>query len=622
MNYPCFRSLNPLFCSLLLLSGVVLAEDVLVDQKIHISHAIAMHGSPKYAADFKGFEYTSRDAQKGGSLKQGLQGNFDSFNGFIAKGTPADQIGLIYDSLTVASGDEAFTRYGLVAEKIEWPEDRSWVIFHLRQEAKFHDGHSIDANDVVFTFNILVEKGNPLYRSYYRDVEKVTALSTHTVRFDFKTAENKELPLIISELPVLPEHYWETRDFSKSSMDFPLGSGPYRIQSADAGRNIIYQRVEDYWAKDLPVNRGMYNFDTIQLDYYKDGIVVLEALKAKEFDFGLEYISKQWATAYTGPAIEQGLLIKAEPEHENPTGMQCFLMNLRNPLFQDIRVRQAMIYAFDYEWSNKNLFYNAYKRTSNFFSNSELASIGIPEGREKEILSAYQDQLPASVFEQPYTLPVSKGDGNNRDNLRKAVMLLREAGWTVKNNQLVNADGKPFVIEMMIVQPSMERVSNPYAQALKKLGITLVSRHVEVSQYINRMRSFDYDMVAMTIGQSLSPGNEQYDYWHSESADIKGSRNFSGIKNPVVDELVAQIITAPSREELVYRTRALDRVLLNNHYVIPHWHKNSHRIAYWDKFAKPDISPKYDPSYQLGLKTWWVDPLKEASLNKKLKSLK
>lgn len=607
----------------MILSTVWLCDSVHADQlPTTTSHAIAMHGAIKYPADFERFDYTSAEAIKGGSLKKGLQGNFDSLNPFISKGTPGDEIGMIYDTLTVASADEAFTQYGLIAEKIETPADRSWVIFHLRKNARFHDGQAITAEDVVFTFNLLMNQGRPFYKAYYGDVSSVKALDAHRVKFSFKAGTNQELALIVGQLPVLPKHYWSKHDFAESSLDIPLGSGPYKIISADAGRSIVFQRVEDYWGKDLPVNRGMYNFDQIRLDYYKDAVVLLEALKAGQYDFRRENVSKQWATSYNSPALEHGLIKKQLIRHENPTGMQCFLINLRKAKFQDIRVRMALNYAFDFEWANKNLFYGLYHRTQSFFSNSELASSGLPTGRELEILLPYKDQLPASVFNETFTLPASDGSGHNRRNLRKAAQLLKAAGWVVKDNQLVNAQtGEPFTIEMIIISPSMERIVNPYAKALQKLGINMTVKNVEISQYVNRMRAYDYEMVTGGIGQSLSPGNEQMEFWHSSSADIAGSRNYSGVKNPVVDALVALVISAPNREELVHRTRALDRVLLHNHYVVPQFHSKEHRIAYWDKFGQPAVAPKYDPLYDIGLLTWWIDPEKSTALKKARLSL-
>ena len=583
------------------------------EQTIQPTHGIAMHGSPKYPVGFAGFDYTSAEAQKGGRLRLGVQGTFDSLNPYIAKGTPGDHIPLIYDSLTVSSSDEAFSRYGLVAETIELPEDRSWVIYNLRSEARFHDGTPITADDVVFSFNLLMEKGSPFFQSYYGEVKEVEALNPHKVKFTFDNADNRELALIVGELPILPKHYWATKDFAKSSLEIPLGSGPYTISSVEPGRKLVFKRNKDYWGESLAVNRGLYNFDTIRLDYYKDAVVLLEALKAGQFDFRLENSAKQWATGYTGNAIDSGRLIKQQIPHDIPTGMQSFVLNLRNPLFQDIKVRQALNYAFDFEWSNKNLFYNAYTRTQSYFSNSELASKGIPEGREKAILLEYKDQLPASIFTDAFTLPVSGGNGHNRANLRTAMKLLKEAGWQVKNNQLMNAEGQAFKFEIMLAQPTFERVVNPYVKALKKLGIQASVRHVEVSQYINRVRSFNFDAIVGGVGQSLSPGNEQVEFWHSSRVDQAGSRNRSGISHPVVDALVAQVVAAPNREELIYRTRALDRVLLSQHYVIPQWHLSSHRIAYWDKFKQPDVSPKYDPGYQQGLLTWWIDSTKAPS---------
>jgi microcin C transport system substrate-binding protein len=579
---------------------------------VTISHAIAMHGSAKYPSDFQHFDYTSTKAIKGGTLRKGIQGNFDSLNPFISKGTEGDEIGLIYDTLMVSSADEPFTQYGRVAETIETPEDRSWVIFNLRKEARFHDGHPITAEDVVFTFNLLMEKGSPFYRAYYGDVESVAALNDYRVKFTFGDKTNQELALIVGQLPILPKHYWQQRDFSQSSLEIPLGSGPYRIASADPGRSIVYERVNDYWGNNLAVNKGMYNFDHIQLDYYKDSVVLLEALKAGQYDFRLENSSKQWATGYDSPVVENGLIKKQMIEHENPSGMQSFLMNLRKEKFKDIRVRKAIAYAFDFEWSNKNLFYGLYHRSNSFFTNSELASSGLPSGRELEILQPYKDKLPESVFTTEFTLPKSDGKGYNRKNLKIAAALLKEAGWIVKDNQLVNSKtGEPFEIEMIIYSPATVRIVNPYAQTLKKLGITMTVKNIEISQYINRMRVFDYDMVTAVIGQSLSPGNEQREFWHSSSADIEGSRNYSGIKNPVIDDLVDLLISAPDRQELIYRTRALDRVLLNYHYVVPQFYSGVHRIAYWDKFERPSISPKYDAIFNIGLLTWWINPEKQ-----------
>ncbi|MCR8921779.1 extracellular solute-binding protein [Dasania sp. GY-MA-18] len=577
-------------------------------QTIIHSHAIAMHGEAKYPSGFSRFDYSSSLAVKGGELRLGQQGGYDSLNPFIAKGNSAAYLGLIYDTLTVSSKDEAFTQYGLLAESMEYPEDRSWIIFNLHPHATFHDGVAVTADDVVFTFNTLMEKGNPFYQSLYGDVESVVALSNKRVRFNFKNKLNQELALIVGQLAILPKHYWQDKDFASSSLEPPLGSGPYKLDSIDPGRSISYQRVSDYWGKDLAVNAGHYNFDRIIIDYYKDGNVLLEGLKAKQYDFRVEYSSKQWATGYTGEALTKRELIQEEIPHQLPKGMQAFLMNLRKPLFQDMRVRQALGLAFNFEWSNKNLFYNAYTRSQSYFSNSELAATGLPSAAELAILTPYKDQLPSSVFNQPYKAPVSDGDKYNRKNLIRAMHLLKEAGWRVVDNQLVDSNNQPFSFEITLVQPSFERIVNPYIKALKKLGITAHIRHSEVSQYINRLRNFDYDMIVGGFGQSLSPGNEQKEYWHSSTADTPASRNLIGIKNPVIDDLVDLVINAPDRASLVTRTRALDRVLLHNHYVIPQYYIASHRIAYWNKFQRPAISAKYDYGYQNSILTWWLKP--------------
>ncbi|HEY9033176.1 MAG TPA: extracellular solute-binding protein [Pseudomonadales bacterium] len=583
-------------------------------QTVHSGHAIAMHGEPQYPADFTHFAYSNPDAPKGGKLHLAVQGSFDSLNPFIAKGNAADYIGLVYDTLTVKSGDEPFTEYGLLAERIEWPEDRRWVKYTLRRNARFHDGKPVTSHDVKYTFELLMAHGSPGYRSYYAGVTKVETPSAHEVIFHFADSNNRELALIIGELPVLPAHYWQDKNFADSSLVIPPGSGPYRISHVDPGKSLHFSRDENYWGKDLPVNRGMYNFATIAIDYYRDSTVLLEALKAGQYDLRLENVAKQWATGYTGSAIERGQLKTTLIRHNNPTGMQAFVLNLRNPLFQDIRVRKALNYAFDFEWTNSALFHDAYRRSSSFFSNSELASFGLPSAAELKLLEPLRDQLPASVFNQAFALPVTDGSGNNRQQLRMAKQLLSEAGWQVSNGQLVNADGKPFSFEFLLFDPAFERIVNPYISNLKRLGIKASIRKVEMSQYINRMRSFNFDIMVATYPQSLSPGNEQRQYWHSESADIQASRNLGGIRNSAVDQLVEHIIRANSREELVTATHALDRVLLHHWYVIPQWHIDSHRVAYWDKFGRPAIAPRYDPGFNQAIQTWWYDDSKAAAI--------
>jgi len=573
-------------------------------------HGLAMHGDLRYPSDFTHFGYTNPDAPKGGSVRLSAVGSFDSLNPYILKGRKANSLGLVFDTLTESSGDEAFSRYGLVAVSMEVPEDRSWVIFNLRPEARFHDGSPITAEDVAFSLEMLKAKGHPFYRSYFGSVGKTEILGPHRIKFSFAGGENRELPLIVGELPILPKAWWETREFDKTTLEFPLGSGPYRIKQIDPGRSITYERVEDYWAKDLPVNKGRYNFDEIRIDYYRDSTVALEAFKAGEFDFRQENVAKNWATAYNIPTIADGRIIKEEIPHEQGTGMQAFVFNTRRDIFKDARVREALGLLFDFEWTNKNLFYGAYTRSASYFSNTELASSGLPQGEELAILERYRDRLPEELFAQPFTLPTTKGDGNIRPNLRRALRLFKQAGWQLKNKKLIDRDGQPMAFEILLVQPTFERVVLPYKRNLEKLGIDVSVRTVDTSQYKNRLDRFDFDMVVGSFGQSLSPGNEQRDFWGSAVADEKGSRNLIGIRHPVVDELIESVIAAPDRKSLVARTRALDRVLLWQHYVIPNWHIPMHRIVYWNKFDRPETPPRYG----LGFYTWWVDADKAAKL--------
>jgi microcin C transport system substrate-binding protein len=578
------------------------------------SHALAIHGEPKYPADFIRFDYTSANAKKGGVLRLSGRGAFDSLNEYIAKGNPADNLAIIYDTLMVASADEPFTQYGLLADQVEYPEDRSWVIFHLRTEAYFSDGHPISAEDVVFSFNLLLDKGNPIYGFYYQDVESVEALDTHRVKFSFKVSNNRELPLIVGELPVLPKHFWEDKEFDKSSLEIPLGSGPYKIKSVDAGRNITYERNTNYWGINLPVNNGLYNFDIISIDYYRDGNIAIEALKANEYDFRWENSSKSWATAYDIPAIERGQLIQKEIKNKANKGMQAFVFNLRKPMFQDVALRKAISYAFDFEWSNEALFYNIYDRAYSFYSNSDLAATGLPSQYELNLLAPYKDQLPKAVFTEAYKLPKSDGSGHNRPNLRKAKAILDNAGYEVKKNQLYSADGIKINFEILLVSSGFERIVNPFIQNLKKLGIYVDVRLVDSSQYINRKRNFDFDMIVHVFVQSESPGAEQNNFWGSQSAAVEGSGNLVGIKNPAIDGLIKNVVAAGSREQLIVATRALDRVLLHNYYAIPQWYSSSSRIVFWNKFNFPAISPIYDKFYTKAIFSWWYDSEKAAQL--------
>lgn len=590
-----------IFSLCLLLLSFTLAPKTYADA-VTLSHGIAMHGDLKYPPEFTHFDYVNPSAPKAGHITQSALGTFDSFNPFIIKGTDADGLGLMYDTLLSRAQDEPFSLYGLLAKSIELPLDRSWVIFNLHPSARFSDNTPLTAEDVKFTFETLIEKGKPFYRAYYADIKDVEVLSTHRVRFNFVNNKNKELPLIIGEVPILPKHYWEGRDFEKPNLDIPIGSGPYTIESFDAGRSMSYQLNTEYWGHDLPVNQGRHNFNKLTYDYYRDGTVAMEAFKAGEYDFRLENSSKRWATSYSGPMFEDGRVITQALEHQNPTGMQAFVLNTRRAQFSDPLVRQALTIAFDFEWTNKNIFYNAYTRTHSFFSNSEMAATSLPTAEEINILEPIRHQVPAEVFTQIYRAPETDGSGQIYKQLRQAKRLLMKAGWVFKDGKLINAtSGEQLSFEMLLVQPAFERVVSPFIRNLERLGIKASIRLIDVSQYINRMRQYDFDVIVGSFGQSSSPGNEQRNYWHSEGADIEGSRNLIGIKDPAVDYLVEQIIQAPDRESLVLRTRALDRVLQWNHFVIPQYHINKYRVAYWDKFSMPSIRPKYD----LGFDTWW-----------------
>ena len=582
------------------------------DTKVLRLHGLAMHGAPKYGPDFKHFDYADPAAPQGGDVKLAAIGGFDSFNPYILKGEPAAGIGNVYETLLANSGDEAFSEYGLLAEIIEVPEDRSWVAFTLRKEARWHDGRPVTPADVIFSLDILKTKGHPFYRSYFKDMASAEQTGERTVKFTFSGGLNRELPLIAGQLPILPKHWWETRDFEKTSLEPPLGSGPYRIKAFEAGRSIAYERVPDYWGRDIPARRGMYNAATVRYDYYRDGTVALEAFKAGEYDFRMENVAKDWATAYDAPPVREGFIKKVEIGNERPTGMQAFAFNTRRDVFKDRRVRQALMHAFDFEWTNKNLFYGQYVRTRSYFSNSELASVGLPQGEELKILEKYRGRVPDEVFAKEYIPPVGGSDEALRTNLRVALDLLKAAGWVIKDRKLVDGKtGKPFAFEILLAQPTFERVVLPFVRNLERLGIEARVRTVEPAQYRKRSDDFDFDMVVETFGQSLSPGNEQRDFWSTAAAAIPGSRNTIGVKDPVVDELIELVIAAPDRETLIARTRALDRVLLWGHYVIPNWHIRVFRVAHWDKFGRPPVSPKYT----LCVECWWVDQAKAAALD-------
>jgi microcin C transport system substrate-binding protein len=592
----------------LLCSGAALAADV------YRSHGIAMHGDLKYPAGFKHFDYVNPNAPKGGDVKLGAIGGFDTFNGSIVKGRAASGLGLIYDTLMVSSSDEPFSMYGLIAESVEMARDRSWIVFHLNSKARWHDGKPISVEDVIWTFNTLIEKGTPFYRYYYGSVAKVEKTGPRSVKFSFKPGENRELPLIVGQLAVLPKHYWESRDFTVTTLDPPLGSGPYRIKSFEANRQVVYERVKDYWAAMHPVRRGEYNFDTLRFEYFRDATVSREAFKSGAFDYRSESSSKAWATEYDIPAVKNGYLIKRKFKHNRSSGMQGFAFNLRRSLFEDPQVRQALSFAFDFEWSNKTLFYGQYTRTNSYFDNSELASTGLPKGEELKLLEQYRDKLPPQVFQSAYAAPVTDGSGNIRANLRIATKMLREAGWVFdrKDRILKHAKtGQEFRFEVLLVSPLFERVVLPFKKNLERLGIDVRVRTVDSAQYQKRVQKFDYDIIVGSWGQSLSPGNEQRNYWGSDAAARIGSRNLAGLKDPVVDKLIEKLIAAPTRKDLVTNTRALDRVLLWKFLVIPHFHIPFDRVLYWNMFGIPKVIPDSGAN----LFTWWVDPARQKALS-------
>lgn len=604
------RHLILLAAALALLAAPGSAE---AQQKVQRGHGLAMHGDLKYPAGFKHLDYVNPNAPKGGEVRISTVGGFDSFNPFIVGGRGAAGIAQIYDTLMEASADEPFSMYCLLCEAVELPEDRSWVAFYLDPDARWHDGKPVTADDVIWSFNALFEHGAPFYRLYYGNVAKVEKIGTNGVKFTFKPGENRELPLILGQINVFPKHFWQSRDFSKSSLEPPLGSGPYRIKAFEANRFVVYERVKDYWAKDHPMRRGMNNFDILRYEYYRDSTVALEAFKAGRVDFRLENSSKEWATAYDTPAVRSGQIVKREIKHNRPAGMQGFVFNMRRPLFQDPRVRRALNYAFDFEWSNKTLFYGQYTRTDSFFDNSELASSGVPKGAELALLEKYRERLPQEVFDTPYTNPKTDGSGNIRPNLRVANEMLAEAGWKVdpKTHKMTNVEtGAVFRFEILLVQPAFERIVLPFKQNLSRLGIEASVRTVDTAQYQKRIDEFDFDVVVSSWGQSDSPGNEQRDFWGSAAADRPGSRNLAGLKDPAVDALVETVIAARDREALVTATHALDRVLLWKFLVIPNWHIATDRVAYWNMFGMPKVTP--DRGFQFD--AWWVDRATEATV--------
>jgi microcin C transport system substrate-binding protein len=574
--------------------------------------SIAMHGNVKYKEGFHHLDYVNPGAPKGGTLKLAATGSFDSLNPFIIKGSPAAGLTYLgqsnlYDSLMEQSTDEPFSMYGLLAETIERPKDNSWVAFNLRKEAKWADGKPVTAEDVVWTFNELMAKGAPFFKAYYGDVTNVEATSPTRVKFTFGHKDNAELPLILAQLAILPKHYWtaEGRDIGNTTLTPPLGNGPYKISAVTPGRSITYTRDPNYWGKDLPINKGRFNFDTIVTDYYQDDNVSLEAFLGGEYDYRMENTAKLWETNYDAPAVRDGRIIKEKLPHNRPQGMQAFFYNTRRPVFQDIAVRKALAYAFDFEWSNRQFAYGNYKRTDSFFENSELAApSGAPTGQELKILEHYKESIPDDIFTIRYEPPKTDGTGNVRDNLRTAARMLDAAGWKLGTDGIrVNAKGQKLKFEIIDANPMFERWTLPFIANLKRIGVQANFRVLDPAQYQNRMNEYDFDMTVGVIPQSDSPGNEQRDFWASANADIPGTRNYIGVKDKHVDEIIEKIIRAKSREELVAYCRALDRILLAGYYVIPQWHTDHFKVAYWKKLARPEKTSPLTPGVS---DTWFI----------------
>ncbi len=571
--------------------------------------AMGMGYDPKYPPDFDHFDYVNPQAIKGGELVLSGLGSFDSLNPYLLKGIPADGLGeLIFESLLEKSLDEPFTMYGLLADDFTLADDGLSVTFHINPKARFSSGKPVTAADVKYSFDTLMSKAaHPQFRVYYADVESAEVLDRLTVRFNFRQ-RNRELHMIVGEIPIFSPDWAGDKAFDKLDDVKPIASGPYIVDNYDRGKFIRYIRNPDYWAKDLPVRRGMYNFDRITYKYYKDSTIALEAFKAGEFDFFFENYSKRWARSHVGLRYDSGEIIKTELPHQNNAGMQGFAINLRREKFQDVRVRKALDLAYDFEWANDHLFYNQYVRCDSYFSNSELASSGLPQGKELELLNQFREQLLPELFTTVWKPPTTVPPDSLRANLRKARDLLAQAGWRVRDGVLKNDEGDVFTIDVLLVQKGFDRIFAPYAHNLEKLGIDMNYRTVDDSLYKRRIDNFDFDMVVVSFPESVSPGNELKNMFSSEAASMKGSRNLPGISSPVVDALIDRVIESENRAQLVTATHALDRVLLFGEYLVPNWYIDKHRIAYSKKLKHPETLPLYyDPVTWL-LKAWWLEP--------------
>ncbi len=544
-------------------------------------------------------------------------GTFDTLNPYTLKGTSPVNTGnfaqygitelnetlMVGSGIYDPSGDEPYSAYGLIAETLEFSDDRSWVVFNLREEARFHDGRAITAADVAFSYELLREQGHPNYRSMLQEVDRVDVLGEHRIRFVFSRADNPLLILRLGELPVLPAHHWESRSFGDTTFQPGLNSGPYRITNVSPGRRVTFERVEDYWGRDLPINRGKYNFDRLEAEFYRDNNVAFEAFKAGEFDFYFDHKASNWSNAYDFPAVRNREVEKREVKHQIPSSTQALFFNTRRSPFDQRSMREALGMLFDFEWSNRVLFYDAYRRSESYYPNSPFSATDLPAGQEFLYLSEHRDQLPAKLFVEPFRLPTTDGRGISRDNLRIAVDLFKEAGWTLRNGRLQDASGNQLVFEVLLVNPSLERIIQPYRTNLARLGIDMRLRTVDRAQYKSRLDQFDYDMILGTLPQSLSPGLEQHGYFHSSQRNVQGSRNYAGVDNPVVDDLLEKLLAATNRDQQIAAAKGLDRVLLWEHYTIPNWYIDYHRIAH-----REWLKSTATPPYSLAIRTWWKMP--------------
>lgn len=604
------RLLNSILCAAVFTLGVSLSATASADD-ITKTWAMAEFGEPLYKDGIEHWPYVNPDAPKGGSLVLGAYGSFDSLNSYILKGESPRSLGLVGDTLMAGSADELASAYGLIAETAEYPADKSWVIFNLRPIAKFSDGTPITAKDFEFAFNTIRAHGRPFLKSFYDEVEGIEVLSDHKLKFTFTTTDSMKPLLRVAGISPLPADYWSDKDISKTYLDPAPASGPYKIASLEAGRSITYERIEDYWGNDLEVNKGMNNFDKIRYDYYRDLEVMVEAFKAGQIDYRAENSSKRWATAYKIDQVDNGQIVLATPPDNQPQGIQAFMLNTRRAPFDDQRARKALNLLYDFEATKRTILYNQYERINSYFPNSEYGSNGLPTAEEIAVLEPYRDQLPPEVFTDAYISPITDGSGRNRKQVREAIKLFKEAGWNLVDGKLMK-DGEQMKVEILLRSAGDERVHAIWVQNMKKAGIAADFRVVDSSQYEVRTDDFDFDVVSVRFNFFPPPGSELRSYYGSEAADERGTGNYMGIKNDVVDALIEEIVAAPSLEELQVITRALDRVLLWGDYAVTQFYNTTFRLAYWNRFAKPETMPKYGTGF---LSTWWIDEAQDSKLD-------